>query len=628
MVEYDRTQQREQAEKSGLKICVVGVGGAGSNVIDRITTDRTVDATLVAMQTDVRVLHNSISPKKLQLGIELMRGVGAGGDPDLGREAALYSKEQIREVLDGHDMIFISVGLGGGTGSGAAPVIAEIAKNTGATVLVFAAVPFNFEGRRRTTQAREALERLQKSADALILFENNRMGELLLPKEGIQKAFVLADTLISQSVRAVTNMLSAPGLVKLGLADLVSALRVTDGRCLFGFGEAKGQNRGTEALKRALKSPLINQGQLLQCAQNLLVHVVGGESLTITEVEVIMKQLGRHVPDDTQILFGLGVDPKLGESLSVTLISALSATQLASLSIEEAEELAPAPVERRAPRPAPAPKSPQTLELFASSNGNGVHSDEELETRPTVAMKAAVASVPPPPAELFKPSAPEPAPARVAKPTPAPEPLPEPVAEVEPEEVEVVYQRDADEEVEEEEVVAPVMNPRNRDEGIKLSQVIGLGTGKAATRATARLTQVVDEIELGTEPESPNTEANDAFEVTGHVELTPVLQAQPETAAIPIRRETTVRARTVEATPAARQPQPNKENEFFTPAVTTMQATPVAIAPATTTPAAEQQTFRLGQEDRGRFKDTEPAIVQGEDLDIPTWMRLRKKLKR
>jgi cell division protein FtsZ len=172
-----------------------------------------------------------------------MRGVGAGGDPDLGREAALFSRDVIRQNLAGHQIIFICAGLGGGTGSGAAPVITEIAKSTGALVLVVATMPFSFEGRRRITQAEEALELLQKRADALILFENNRMGELILPKDGIQKAFGAADQLISQSLRAVSTMISTPGLVKLGLDDLTSALSSSNGRCLFGFGEAKGQNR-------------------------------------------------------------------------------------------------------------------------------------------------------------------------------------------------------------------------------------------------------------------------------------------------------------------------------------------------------------------------------------------------
>jgi len=163
-------------------------------------------------------------------------------------------------------------------------------------VVVFATVPFSFEGRRRQQQSAEALERLQKCTDALILFDNNRMGELVLPEDGIQKAFAQGDQLIAQSVRAVGGIVSAPGLVKLGLDDLVAALRVSEGRCLFGYGEAKGKDRGAEALKKALKSPLINQGDLLSSAKNLLVHVVGGESLTLAEVEQIMKQLGRHAP--------------------------------------------------------------------------------------------------------------------------------------------------------------------------------------------------------------------------------------------------------------------------------------------------------------------------------------------
>jgi cell division protein FtsZ len=163
MVEYQRTQAVGVAAEAAPRICIVGIGGAGSNVIDRITLDRIVDATLVCMHTDLRVLNHAMAPMKVQLGVELMKGIGAGGDPDLGREAALYSREQIRQSLEGHDIIFISAGLGGGTGSGAAPVVAEIAKNTGALVIVVATMPFSFEGRRRIGQAEESLELLQKA---------------------------------------------------------------------------------------------------------------------------------------------------------------------------------------------------------------------------------------------------------------------------------------------------------------------------------------------------------------------------------------------------------------------------------------------------------------------------------
>jgi len=642
MVEYDRNQQREISGKEPLRICVAGVGGAGSNVLDRITMDRTVEATLVSFQTDVRVLHHSTTPRKVQLGTDLMRGVGAGGDPDLGREAALFSKEEIRNAVEGHDMVFVSVGLGGGTGSGAAPVIAEIAKSTGALVLVFAAVPFAFEGRRRQQQATDALERLQKCADALVLFDNSRMGELVLPKDGIQKAFSQADQLIAQSVRAVTGMIGAPGIVKLGLDDLVSALRTNEGRCLFGFGEAKGQNRGTEALKKALKSPLINQGQLLQNAKNLLVHIVGGESLTLAEVEVVMKQLGRHVPDETQILFGIGVEPRLGESVTVTLVSSLSATEMAARPLIVAEpERREAPVRMAAPVKA-AEAEDSSLQLFAAP------APEPEPRRPSPAMQAAIASVPPPPMELFKPAAPEPAPepppvqrvqaaprpepapvavpvyvapaAPVAAPAAAPvyvappAPISAPAPEPEPEsfENEVVYQSieaSAEEEYEEE-AFEPEPAPAARESGFKLASVIDTPAQAAPVVAPRH---VVDEVRI------------EAAE-----ERVQVIQPVPDTVGIPLPRTQVRPAAAAVEQVVSRTETAVPTEEFAGTDLFGSSPAPVAsMGVKKAAPAVEQQTFRLGgNEDRGRFKDTEPALVQGEDLDTPTWMRLRRKAVR
>lgn len=689
MVEYDRNQQSELSGRQPLRICVAGVGGAGSNVLDRITMDRTVEATLVSFQTDVRVLHHSTSPRKIQLGTELMRGVGAGGDPDLGREAAMFSKEEIRNAVDGHDMVFISVGLGGGTGSGAAPVVAEIAKSTGALVLVFAAVPFAFEGRRRQQQATDALERLQKCADALVLFDNSRMGELVLPKDGIQKAFSQADQLIAQSVRAVTGMIGSPGIVKLGLDDLVSALRSNEGRCLFGFGDAKGQNRGIDALKKALKSPLINQGQLLQNAKNLLVHIVGGESLTLAEVEAVMKQLGRHVPDETQILFGIGVEPKLGESVTVTLVSSLSATEMAAR--PPVVEIAPeprnetparvAPPRAVAAAPAPVPVAPPVVEeeeepmqLFAEPEP----APAPEPRRPSVAMQAAIAAVAPPPAELFAPApqvaapapapvlepepepffepepvvqavvapapvaAPKPrpqaavapAPRPVAPPPPAPEPEPEPEPEMfveeEPEAAQepawemeaaepeqVVYMASEietiDAEVEEEYQPVAAQEPVRvtapepaRDKGFKLSSVLDTLNYEPAAAAKPVHAPVVDEVFI----EATETR-------------TPVLKPVAETAAVPLPRPAPRPAPAPAPEPVAEA----EDSDLFgsSPAPVMPSNGNVSKKPA----PVEQQTFRLGgNEDRGRFKDTEPALVQGEDLDTPTWMRRQRRVAR
>ena len=597
MVEYDRTPPASIGGMDSLRICVAGVGGAGSNVLDRITIDRTVEATLVSFQTDVRVLNRSSCQRKVQLGTDLMRGVGSGGDPDLGREAALFSKEEIRAALEGHDMVFISTGLGGGTGSGAAPVISEIAKSTGAIVVVFATVPFSFEGRRRQQQSADALERLQKCADALILFDNNRMGELVLPKDGIQKAFAQGDQLIAQSVRAVSGIVSAPGLVKLGLDDLVAALRVSEGRCLFGFGESKGKDRGAEALKKALKSPLINQGELLANAKNLLVHVVGGESLTLAEVEQIMKQLGRHVPDETQILFGIGVDPKLNDSLAVTLISALSAQDLASsrrLPAEHQDSVRPVRNATPAAKTVVAPPVTQDSEDLFQSGSNGHAS--------SAAMEAARASVPPPPVELLVPEVP------VARPAPAPEPEPLPVRE------EMVYSALQEEEEEVENEVIPEPPPTRDTAKLRLMSFINGGKAAPHPEKAKAPPPPVDEFSM---------ETFAAEIVTPVAETAPIPVARPQPQARPPVASAIV-SRAVPA-PVEAEASTLAGPDLFGGAVMA-SAAPVKKAPV----PVEQQSLSLGGDKSGRFKDTEPSYATqgGDDLDVPTWMRLRRRASR
>lgn len=573
MVEYQRTQTPGIPAEGAPRICIVGVGGAGSNVIDRITLDRIVEATLVCMHTDVRVLSHAMAPSKVQLGVELMKGIGAGGDPDLGREAALFSREQIRQSLEGHDIIFISAGLGGGTGSGAAPVVAEIAKASGALVIVVATMPFSFEGRRRIGQAEESLELLQKRCDALILFENNRMGELVLPKDGIQKAFTQADQLIAQSLRAVSTITATPGLVKLGLDDLTAALRTANGRCLFGFGEARGQNRGAEAVKKALKSPLIDQGRLLYHTETLLVHVAGGESLTLVEVEGIMKQLGKNVPDQTHILFGLAIDPKLGDSVAVTLISSLSLAQL------NAHSTAAPPAEMMAPR-------------------------------------AEVAA---------------PAPAAIAAPAPAPKR--EPKARSAP-------------------PLAKAPPPVEEDFLFRTEEIIREAPAAIAPEPQAAAEPAAEAEEAFFDEEEPPFEAEEAFSA-------PVHEPEPETARIPVRTpvarelaEAVRESKTLAAVisrpaPVRPEPEPVVEDDMIVfeseepapvsrpaPAPAPIMAVAPAPAPVTSitprrTIAIEQPSLGLAsEEDRGRFKDTEPSLVEGEDLDVPTWKRLKMKLRR
>ena len=358
MIQLSKNYSLPEREEEIIPIKVVGVGGAGVNALDRIVLDGLDKAEHVVMNTDVQSLASSVAGSKVQLGRTVTRGLGAGGDPEVGYNAASESADEIRQALSGARMIFICAGLGGGTGSGAAPLIAQIARDAGSLVVGLATLPFSFEGRRRTIQAQEALERFNQSADAVICFENDRMGDMVAPKAGIHQAFAVADNTISQSVRSVVNLIQRPGLIRIGFDDLLAALRTRNGRCLFGFGESESDNRAHDALTQALKNPLMNRGKMLADAAHVLVQVAGGPGMTLSEVEILMKDLGRHISDHTQIFFGTAVDSRMGNRLSVTLISSLSPDDV--MVEPPKKSFLAAPVEP--PPPPPIPPAPPIWE--------------------------------------------------------------------------------------------------------------------------------------------------------------------------------------------------------------------------------------------------------------------------
>jgi cell division protein FtsZ len=325
MIQLSKNYSLPEREEEIIPIKVVGVGGAGSNALDRILLDGLERADLIAINTDVQSLASSVAAHKVQLGRSVTRGLGAGGDPELGYQSAVESADEIRQVLVDARMIFICAGLGGGTGSGAAPFVAQLAREAGSLVIAFATLPFSFEGKRRGVQAQEAFSRLNEIAHAVICFENDRMGDMVAPKAGIHQAFAVADITISQSVRSIVNLIQRPGLIRIGFDDLLAALRSRDGRCLFGFGESDSDNRAHDALAQALKNPLLDRGRALANAAHVLVQIAGGPGMTLSEVEIVMHELGRHVNDQTQILFGTAVDGRMGNRLSVTIISSLAA---------------------------------------------------------------------------------------------------------------------------------------------------------------------------------------------------------------------------------------------------------------------------------------------------------------
>src|ERR1700751_834849 len=348
MVQLNSQYGREENTNETRKVRVIGVGGAGSNILDRAMLDGIDRVELATANTDVQSLTGSVTNLKIQLGRNLTRGLGSGGDPELGLAAAEESSDEIQAAIAGYDIVFVCAGLGGGTGSGAAPYIAKLARDAGALVLVLVTMPFPFEGRRRCAKAAASLQLVGEYSDAVICFENDRMAELTLPRMGIHEAFAAADVTISQSIRAMANLLLQPGLIRLGFDDICAVIRDGDDRALFGFGEAEGENRAHDALVRALRNPLMHRGEMLASAVNVIVQIRGAANVTLGEIGNVMEELNRHVSDRTQLMMGIAIDSSMGSRLSVSLISSLggSLERVAKAdypALEEPERLGPAP---------------------------------------------------------------------------------------------------------------------------------------------------------------------------------------------------------------------------------------------------------------------------------------------
>ena len=411
MIQLNRNYNLPERADEDIPIKVVGVGGAGCNVLDRIVLDGLDKADLIAINTDVQALASSVAARKVQLGRTVTRGLGAGGDPEVGYNAAFESADEMRQALTDARMIFICTGLGGGTGSGAAPAVAQVAREGGSLVIAFATLPFAFEGKRRFAQAQEALAKLREHCDAVICFENDRMGDMVAPKAGIHQAFAVADVTISQSVRSIISLIQRPGLIRIGFDDLLSALRSPSGRCLFGFGESDSDNRAHDALTQALKNPLMDRGRMLAEASHVLVQVSGGPGMTLTEVEILMQELGKHIQDQTQIIFGTAVDSRMGNRLSVTLISSLASVEEETIPpVKPARVSKAKPAARPEPEPEPQPATPPPPPIW----------EQPAEVVPPIAAEETtpVMEWPTVPPELLQPDEPasaEPEPAPVAE---------------------------------------------------------------------------------------------------------------------------------------------------------------------------------------------------------------------
>ena len=300
-------------------IKVVGIGGAGTNAVNRMIDEGLRGVEFVAINTDAQALLMSDADVKLDIGRELTRGLGAGADPDIGLQAAEEHRHEIEEVLRGADMVFITAGEGGGTGTGGSPVVAEVAKQQGALTIAVVTRPFSFEGRRRAQRAEEGIASLREKVDTIIVIPNDRLLEVSDAKTSMLSAFRMADEVLSQGVQGITDLITTPGLINTDFAD-VKTIMHDAGSALMGIGTADGDERASKAARSAISSPLLESS--ITGARGVLLTISGGADLGLFEVNEAAEIVGEAAHRDANIIFGAVIDESLGDDVRVTVIAA------------------------------------------------------------------------------------------------------------------------------------------------------------------------------------------------------------------------------------------------------------------------------------------------------------------
>jgi cell division protein FtsZ len=300
-------------------IKVIGIGGGGVNAVNRMIDAGLRGVEFVAINTDAQALLMSDADVKLDIGRDLTRGLGAGSDPDVGRAAAEAHREEIEELINGSDMVFITAGEGGGTGTGAAPVIAEIAKSLGALTIGVVTRPFQFEGRRRAVQADNGIQRLKEKVDTLIVIPNDRLLTVANDKTSLVNAFKMADEILLQGVAGITNLITTPGLINTDFAD-VKMILTSAGSALMGIGIASGDNRAVIAAKDAISSPMLEAA--IDGARGILLNITGPSSMGLFEVNAAAEVVHGVAHQDANIIFGTVIDDEMGDEIKVTVIAA------------------------------------------------------------------------------------------------------------------------------------------------------------------------------------------------------------------------------------------------------------------------------------------------------------------
>jgi cell division protein FtsZ len=560
---------------SDWKVKVLGIGGAGTHAVDRLNRDGLSGVELLAANTDARALSAAFTAERIALGQSLTRGLGAGGDPELGRAAALESITAVAERLAGASLVVLLVGLGGGTGSGSAPCIAQTARAQGSHVAVFATLPFSFEGRRRREQALEALEALRREADLVICFENDRMSTVADPASGIEDAFQAVDSLLAQSVRALVSMTRRRNVLHSGLDEIAATVAGPGCTALFGYGAADGEERARAAAVRAFANPLLGFQGAVESVRSLWVYVAGGPDMRFSEVQSLMEEVSTRLTGDVRLYFGAAVDPQMEGAVSVTLLAGIPAAGLyeAGVGVQaRAVEVAspfhhspPPPVSpaqaavyshfSRAPEP---PRAPEPI-AFEQPVLEPLHDfPTELEPAPE-----------PAPGDWRQPSweqspeEPSPEPPLHHQSEPESAPLPARGVPIPPFELTKERRREAS---------APAVERPFSAPAESAPQPVSV--------PVAQQTEPVWEPVLPLEEETP---------------LPVVPDPQPVASVRPSYQEAEHEAPEVQNPPQEPAGRKAKENV--------------------------QEQMRFEPVNRGRFEKTDPTIVDGEDLDVPTFMR-------
>ncbi len=299
-------------------IKVIGVGGGGNNAVNRMIQAGLKGVHFIAVNTDAQALNLSLAEHKIQIGAKLTKGLGAGADPEIGQKAAEESREELTQALRGADMVFVTAGMGGGTGTGGAPVVAQVAKEIGALTVGVVTRPFTFEGRKRANQAEKGIQELKAKVDTLITIPNDRLLQVVDKSTSINEAFRIADDVLRQGVQGISDLIAVPGLINLDFADVKTIMTET-GSALMGIGSARGENRAAEAARIAISSPLLETS--IEGAKGVLLNITGGPDLGLFEVNEAAEIISQAADPEANIIFGAVIDEELEDEVRVTVIA-------------------------------------------------------------------------------------------------------------------------------------------------------------------------------------------------------------------------------------------------------------------------------------------------------------------